>query len=116
MADPASCLVQVSTPPPSPQRPKGLQLVPLGTVDVPKVIQIINNNYAVLNKLIQDFQAINNVLNQIRSGRYVEDKEARVVTDVRVENPDDAEQYVNIKRIDRVVMRAPGGGTWTWNR
>lgn len=34
----------------------------------------------------------------------------RLTSDVRVENPDDPDQFVVVKRIDRIQFDAPGGG------
>lgn len=36
-------------------------------------------------------------------------EQGRDVTLVRVENPDDADQFVEVERIDKIVFRGPGG-------
>jgi len=36
---------------------------------------------------------------------WLEDRSQRQTTDVRVENPEDPEQYVNVERIDKMVLK-----------
>lgn len=46
-----------------------------------------------------------------------EDRGSRVVKTVRVYNPQDKEQYVDVQQINRMVFKdAKSGETWTWSR
>ncbi|WP_156944144.1 hypothetical protein [Bradyrhizobium sp. Ec3.3] len=44
------------------------------------------------------------------TSKWIEDKSRRVTEQVRVENPDDAEQYIEVKRIKQAVFKRQATG------
>ncbi len=105
MALAPQCDLTVAIPPGNPTKPKGFQKVP-PTATLQQVINIVNNNFQRLSPIS---------ITQNGGGNWIELK--RVTATVRVSNPQDDSQFVDIEQINQLVMvDRVTGATWVWNR
>lgn len=111
--------------------------IPVAAQALPSVTNVLNQVVHVLNQYfttpafhpgngsqifilgnsqgaVRNAHAVNNGSTTVK-GRWLEVD--RQTEDVRVENPDDSDQYVIIKRINSLTMRNSGTGeVWKWER
>lgn len=91
---------------------------------LPQAIRIINNNF---NTLIQQFgrpfpspsepNSGTSGLKDVTKPTWGEVRSARQTKKVRVENPEDPDQFVDIEQIEGLTMKnAKTGETWKWTR
>jgi hypothetical protein len=57
---------------------------------------------------------IADVVEQVRDRTFTEDPGARITQRVRIHNPDDFEQWVEVERITRLVLKSDTGATIEW--
>ncbi len=111
MADAPICFIPVDQDITQPNGPT-MPAIPLATD--------YNSMMAAVNAMRQAMMAITgqraqNNRNQPKTGRWVE--QSRSVSTVRVKNPKDPEQYVDVERINALVLRdTVTGELWTWKR
>ncbi len=107
MALAPQCDLTVAVPPGVPTKAKGFQKVP-PTATMQQLINIVNNNF---QRISPNF----NTNIQSGGGNWIEFK--RVTATVRVSNPQDSSQFVDIEQINQLVMvDRVTGATWVWNR
>jgi hypothetical protein len=107
-------------------RPINLQQIPAGAT-LPQIINIVNNNTRILNSINNaNFGTVNNFYQSpsnptnprptlFRPGGLIE--VSRVSETVRIENPDDPSQFVEVERINKLRFRdSTNGEQWVWNR
>lgn len=102
MSNAPVCVVTTPAPPADPKKRAQLQQLPPNAT-LPQIIRTINNNFHFLNQTL------------FKNGNFVE--VSRSTELARVTNPEDTEQYVDVLRINRLVLRdSATGATWTFTR
>lgn len=105
----------------NPGRPQGFQNIPAGA-PLPQIIRILNYNFNLLAPQYGFNGARGAPGRNANEGNWTEVAAERVTQKVRVFHMDpdgtiDRSQFIDFKRINRVVMEDKStGATWVWNR
>lgn len=107
-------------PPPTTQ-PTGNRLpsIPAAT-DLASALRAISAMRQAIQQLSNQITQDNGVINGFRTKQnqgatWTEDR--RVTENVRITNPEDDSQYIDVERINMLRMKNKDTGqTWTWNR
>lgn len=119
MATPTVCHIPGLTPP---QQPTGPAFLPVPEAhDLPSLIQAVN----AIRQNLQRLQNQNTPLGKggqskntpTKPNRWTEDPGSRVTTKVRVTNPNDSTQFVDVEQVTSIGMKdGITGDMWKWTR
>jgi hypothetical protein len=95
---------------------RALPAIPVAQPNLQSLMATVNALRQTVNILTgqQGINGANNAKSD-NKGQWVEDRRTTEV--VKVYNPDDRSQFIEVERINRLVMKDKGTNqTWTWTR